>query len=119
MLRRTQYRQAGDPDATREIARTIVLGNLANCRTVVLRAARDSEDPAKSESLQATAKRLGANIQDVQLADSADRIRGLEGETATSYFGAFNDLLSADQPAFRYEKRTRRSGFWNSSGRCR
>ncbi len=108
VLRRTQYRQADDPDATREIARTIVLGKLANCRTVLLRAARDSQDPTISDSLQATAKRLGANIHDVQHADSADQIRGLEGESATSYFGAFNDLLAADQPAFRYEKRTRR-----------
>lgn len=108
LLRREQYRAADDELATRELARSIVLGKLANCRTVLLRAARDSTDAPRAQRLQAAAKRLGASVIEAQLADSADRLRGLEGEAAVNYFAAFNDLVSSVDPAFRFVRRSRR-----------
>lgn len=108
LLRRTQYRTADDEAKTCQLARSIVLGKIANCRTVLLRAARDSSDAERGERLQAVAKRLGASIVEAQSAESTDRLRGLEGEAAVRYFGAFNDLIGSSDPSFRFTRRSRR-----------
>ena len=108
LLRRAQYRLADDEAACCRVARTIVLGKLANCRAVLLRAARDAGDDTRKEALQKTAKRLSARAIELESAQSTESIRGLEGEAATNYFAAFNDLIRVSDDAFRYTKRTRR-----------
>ena len=108
LLRRAQYRLADDDAACCRVAKTIVLGKLANCRAVLLRAARDAGDDMRKEALQKTAKRLSARAIELESAQSTESIRGLEGEAATNYFAAFNDLIRVSDDAFRYTKRTRR-----------
>ncbi len=108
LLRRQQYRAADEEATSLALARTIVLAKLANCRTVLLRAARDATGSDRVESLQSAARRLVATVSEIQQADSLDQVRGFEGEAATSYFGAFNDLVSGDSETFRYTRRTRR-----------
>jgi CRISP-associated protein Cas1 len=107
LLRRQQFRLADNEAGCAAVARSIVLGKLANCRTVLLRAARDATDPERSARLQATANRLSANLVDVRAGQNVDQLRGFEGEAAASYFAAFNDLLNQADPAFRFTKRTR------------
>ena len=108
LLRRQQYRLADDESVTADIARTIVLGKLANCRGVLLRAARDAGEASRRKALQQTAKRLSGRVFEVQQASSADSIRGFEGEAATNYFAAFNNLVRVPDSAFEFTKRTRR-----------
>ncbi len=107
LLRRQQYRLADDEAGSATIARSVIIGKLANCRAVLLRAARDSSSSERAERLQTVAKRLSANLTDVRVGTSVDRLRGLEGEAAASYFSVFNDLLIEPDPAFRFTKRTR------------
>ena len=107
LLRRQQYRAADDPQASLDIARAIVLGKLANCRTVLLRAARDA-DSERAERLQAAARRLSASLPGMRQAANLDALRGLEGEAATTYFAAFNHLINLPDKPFRFVKRTRR-----------
>ena len=108
LLRREQYRTADDEPASLDIARTIVLGKIANCRTVLLRAARDAGEESRIADLQKTARRLSALVPHVQQAVNLNQLRGLEGEAANTYFGAFNNLTSGDAAAFRYSQRSRR-----------
>jgi len=108
LLRRQQYRLSDDPIACGSISQAVVAGKLANCRSVLLRAARDSTDPDRSARLQTVASRLAANMIDVRSANQVDRLRGLEGEAAVSYFSAFNDLVNATPNEFIYTKRSRR-----------
>ncbi|MCA9055412.1 MAG: type I-C CRISPR-associated endonuclease Cas1 [Planctomycetaceae bacterium] len=108
LLRREQYRQADSEIDACEIARVIVLAKIANCRTVLLRAARDTGDQSRADALQTTATRLSASVPGIQRAASLEQLRGLEGEAAVSYFSAFNHLIAGDEPAFRFERRTRR-----------
>jgi len=108
LLRRQQYRWADDEDATREVARSVVLGKLANCRTVLVRAARDSRDQQRSQSLTAAAKQIGGRIHEAQTADSTDRLRGIEGEVAKGYFQLFNQLRTGGGPTFEFRSRSRR-----------
>jgi CRISP-associated protein Cas1 len=108
LLRRTQYRTADDPAAAFGVARSVVLGKLANCRTVLLRAARDLGDEERAERLRAVALQLGGRVHSARDATTLDEIRGVEGEIARNYFAAFPDLVNVPDPVFRFVKRTRR-----------
>ncbi len=111
LVRRKQYRLADDPATALDVSRRIVLAKVANSRSVLLRASRDApEGSTRAEELDAAVKRLAASAHELRAADSLDSIRGLEGEAATHYFGAFNALLSDPDAAesFRFTKRSRR-----------
>lgn len=108
LLRRQQYRAADDATRSLDVARSIVLAKVANCRSVLLRGARDANDEARSESLRRVAKRMGNDLDAIRAATSLDQLRGFEGETANTYFGAFNDLLAGADDSFQFTKRTRR-----------
>ena len=111
LVRRRQYRLADDPSTALDVARRIVLAKVANSRSVLLRAARDAEGAAdRVAGLQAAANRLAASIHQLRGAGSVDSARGLEGEAATHYFGAFDGLLSnaPASDAFRFTRRSRR-----------
>lgn len=108
LLRREQYRTADEEPAALEIARTIVLGKVANCRTVLLRAARDAGDEGRIAELQKTARRLSALVPHAAQAVGLDQLRGLEGEAANTYFSVFNHLTAGDATGFRYSQRSRR-----------
>ncbi|QDU88413.1 CRISPR-associated protein Cas4/endonuclease Cas1 fusion [Pirellulimonas nuda] len=108
LLRRAQYRAADDPAISAELTRSIVLGKIANSRTVLLRAAREGADAESAERLKHAAGRLSASIVEVKAADSVDRLRGLEGEAASRYFSVFNDLVLVAGDTFRFKKRSRR-----------
>lgn len=108
LLRRQQYRAADEEATSVDIARTIVLAKLANCRTVLLRAARDAGAGVRADSLAAVARRLSASVPGLQQATTLDQLRGLEGEAASTYFAAMNALITGDGDTFRFTKRTRR-----------
>lgn len=108
LLRRQQYRLADCPQKALEIARPMVLGKLANCRTVLLRGARDANYEDRTAALNSAANRMSASIEEVKQVADLNRLRGLEGEAATNYFTAFNDLIGVDDSRFRFTRRSRR-----------
>lgn len=106
LLRLAQTRAYENKDKKGDLARSFVIGKLCNARAVLMRRIRDH---GETELL-----RKGADSQlDVlrRLRDSppdAMRIRGLEGEAASSYFGCFNDLLVVQKEEFAIVSRNRR-----------
>lgn len=111
LVRRRQYRLADDPTVALDVARRIVLAKVANSRSVLLRTIRDAEgDSNRVADLRGAANRLSASIQELRGASTLDSTRGLEGEAATHYFGAFDALLSQApaSEAFRFTRRSRR-----------
>ena len=105
LLRREQMRCAEDPAATCEIARSFVTGKLANSRTVLQRSLRDhGPDVVIARSVDAIAD----VIRRAQRAADTDTLRGLEGEAATHYFGAFDGMILTQQSAFSMKTRSRR-----------
>lgn len=73
LLRRAQYRLADDPLGTAGLVRSLLLGKLANSRTVLQRAVRDSSDQAATATLADAAGKLAAIIADVKNAPNPDR----------------------------------------------
>ena len=104
LLRREQYRKADSPEASAAIARAVTIGKIANCRTILLRTAR--ERPASG--LEAACERLSACMARLQPDLPLDVVRGVEGEAANAYFGAFDLLISSRDQAFRFSGRNRR-----------
>jgi len=105
LLRREQIRRADDKTASCSLAKSFVLGKLANSRTVLQRALRDhGENPLLNASIDGIAN----VIQRVRKTEDVDILRGLEGEAANYYFAAFNGLLVSQQEAFQMTGRNRR-----------
>lgn len=109
LLRRAQYRAS---DAADEIVRSVVMGKVANQRSVLMRGLRDygeAMDGAKRTSLTEAISRLAHILRRVELADkTADMMRGSEGEAASIYFSAFDHLIRVPEPELRWKGRSRR-----------
>ncbi len=108
LLRREQYRRADDSAASAKIARAWVIGKTANARTVLLRAARDHGDKPGAETLGAAARRLGAIVGALGADQGLEEIRGMEGDAAREYFGAFNAMITVQKEDFFFRERSRR-----------
>lgn len=106
LLRRTQYRWADDPARTAELARAFVTAKVANARAVLQRAARDH--PERAGALAAAVETLAGSLVELDRAHDVDSIRGLEGDAARTYFQVFDQLITSDDPAFRFDGRSRR-----------
>ena len=108
LLRREQYRRADDPDFSAQVAASCVLGKVANCRTVLLRAMRDHGDKLDSLALEEACGHLAASIRRLQEGLPLDAVRGVEGDAARVYFAAFDHLIVRDKEHFFLLQRSRR-----------
>jgi CRISP-associated protein Cas1 len=109
LLRRAQYRAAGQPD---DIVRGIVSAKIANQRAVLMRALRDyAEDfsPERRAAIDTAAERLGRILKRVAFAnEGAEVMRGAEGEAANVYFAVFDNLIRSPDAEIRFRGRSRR-----------
>lgn len=108
LLRREQYRRADDPATSTEIARSIVIAKIANCRTVLQRALRDRPESPGASQLNGTVGHLTALIEAVKTESSLDAVRGREGDAARVYFEVFDYLITAQKEDFVFRLRSRR-----------
>lgn len=108
LLRREQYRRADDKSSVGAIARAVVLGKVANCRTVLQRALRDHSGKFDEAKLQSASARLGASLDRLLRETDTDIIRGIEGESASAYFDTFDALIVAQKSDFIFNGRNRR-----------
>ncbi|HET9033413.1 MAG TPA: type I-C CRISPR-associated endonuclease Cas1c [Dokdonella sp.] len=108
-LRKAQHEVAADPIRTLGIARNIVAGKLRNCRTLLQRGTRESKDAADTAALDAAVLKFNASLRAVAIANDVDKLRGIEGEAARTYFSALNHVIRGDARAtFSMDGRNRR-----------
>jgi len=108
LLRREQYRRADSDEKSAEIARAVVIAKIANCRTVLLRGARDRPEAPQSPELEAAAQRLARLLDGLRQPSPLDAVRGVEGDAARTYFGVFDHLITAQKEDFYFRERSRR-----------
>jgi len=108
LLRREQYRRADDLERSADVARSILMAKIGNCRAALQRFQRNNPNAAGTEQVQAASARLQCLLQDIRQPRSLDSLRGLEGEAAATYFGVFNVLILHPSTAFVFSGRTRR-----------
>jgi CRISPR-associated protein Cas1 len=108
LLRRAQYRATDDAALAAGIARAVVLAKIANCRTVLLRAGRETDVQAREQQFGTAVGRLHRIQTQVETATDLDMIRGMEGDAASTYFSAFDHLIVTSKESFFFRGRSRR-----------
>jgi CRISPR-associated protein Cas1 len=107
-LRRKQYCMTDDEAGASSIARAVVLAKVSNCRTVLLRAARERGEDDGAAALESAALRLRRILDEVSKQDSVNGVRGHEGDAARTYFEAFDHLILSGKDNFFFRGRSRR-----------
>lgn len=107
-LRRKQYELSQDETASTSIARSVLLGKIANSRTVIDRAVRDHAMLVDMATLKAASEFLKEILKSIHCAKTRAEMRGLEGNAAKRYFGVFGELTLHQKEAFSFEERSRR-----------
>jgi CRISPR-associated protein Cas1 len=108
LLRREQYRQADDVQASAKIAYAVLAGKLANSRTVLQRTVRDHGGKVNGEELSASAQHISGLLKSMRTDMPLDSLRGMEGDAARTYFGAFDHLIVNKGNGFSFSGRNRR-----------
>ncbi|OIP92211.1 MAG: subtype I-C CRISPR-associated endonuclease Cas1 [Syntrophobacterales bacterium CG_4_8_14_3_um_filter_49_14] len=108
LLRREQYRQADDPQASADMARAVLTGKIANSRTVLQRALRDHAEKLAADQVGFAVKRLSNYLGLLNQDQPLDVLRGCEGDAAHIYFSVFDHLIVAQKDTFSFQERNRR-----------
>ena len=108
LLRKEQYRRSDDASASAQIARSVLIGKLANCRTVLQRALRDHGEKMEQAPMQRAIQFIGAALKRLPNENDLNTIRGIEGDTARIYFDVFDHLIVSQKEAFSFKGRNRR-----------
>lgn len=108
LLRRAQHQLLDDDARSIDLIRMILAGKLQNCRSLLLRGAREASNEEGRTRLKAAANSLAASLRALPKAGDADVLRGIEGQAAREYFDVFTDMLKANQDAFAMHGRNRR-----------
>ena len=95
LLRREQYRRADDPKTSALVASAVLTGKIANCRSVLQRVLRDHSEKIDIDALSQASQKLVNSMRRLQTESSLDILRGIEGESANTYFNVFNHLITS------------------------
>ncbi|MCX5903440.1 MAG: type I-C CRISPR-associated endonuclease Cas1c [Proteobacteria bacterium] len=108
LLRREQYRKADDLQFSAEMAKAILIGKIANARTVLQRALRDHGDKLNAREVELAAKRLAHYLELLREEQPLNVVRGYEGDAAHIYFNVFDHLIISQKEHFTFAERNRR-----------
>ncbi len=106
LLRRRQYRAADDEAASADIARSCLIGKVANSRTVLQRFLRDHD--GGDEKVRQAAARLKNSLDRLNERQTVDELRGVEGDCGREYFAVFGNIINNRSGDFGFETRSRR-----------
>lgn len=115
LLRREQYRICDNSERSLAIAKNIISAKIANSSAVISRTMRDYEMRIDNEKFMQVADTLQKGKVLTYNVDSAEILRGLEGECANRYFSVFDDMILQQKKDFFYEGRSRRPPMDNTN----
>ncbi|MGN0826332.1 MAG: type I-C CRISPR-associated endonuclease Cas1c [Kiritimatiellia bacterium] len=105
-LRMAQVRAHDTPEKKTAIAQNILTAKILNSRDMLLRRLRDYGENSR---LTLAAQHLSEIVTRVRTTpNDTNRLRGLEGEAAATYFSVFNEMIIPPEETFRIQGRTRR-----------
>lgn len=108
LLRRAQHARHEDDRFTTAFVRLLLAGKLVNSKNQLLRSRREQEEEAACMRLGQAAEQLAQIAAQLEGADSVVQLRGMEGNAAKAYFGAFDDMIRRKSPHMQFERRSRR-----------
>lgn len=107
-LRKAQYRLSDSQEESMKIARNFIIGKVFNARWVVERATRDYAIRLDVDKLKGVSKTLANSLRLAGQSKDLEQLRGIEGEAASQYFGAFDDLILQQKESFYFNCRNKR-----------
>jgi len=109
LLRQEQYRAVQDATKTTSLAAAMTAGKVKNARNVLMRSAREANDPEEEKRLRKSADVQAHALFQLKTARDTDHVRGLEGEAAAAYFDVFTLMMKpAEREALPMNGRNRR-----------
>jgi CRISPR-associated protein Cas1 len=108
LLRRKQYRMADNPEESLHLANHFIIGKIANGRSVLMRAIRDHEKVIQSEEVLCAISQLTRNLQKIENTACMESLRGIEGDSARTYFSVFDHLILTNKADFFFNERNKR-----------
>ncbi|MBN2143761.1 MAG: type I-C CRISPR-associated endonuclease Cas1 [Candidatus Aureabacteria bacterium] len=121
LLRKEQYRRSDDVEESGRIARNIVMAKIANSRISLLRRLREKTENENQEEIEKAVRHMGGLLDQLKRHEYPvhgecgghptlllDRVRGIEGDAARSYFGVFNHLITSQKSDFIFNERNKR-----------
>lgn len=108
LLRREQYRIADSDARSCAIARNMITGKAFNCRWVLERALRDHALRIDQLRVKEASEGIQQLLTPIRQAITLDSLRGMEGDAAMLYFGAFDELILSQKVDFSFDGRNRR-----------
>lgn len=108
LLRREQYRRADEDAPSMQIARSIVIAKVANCRTAVRRTIRDHPESIEHSGLGIAERALSHHLRSAQRASTLNQLRGVEGIAGRDYFRCFDSMIVQQKEEFMFQGRSRR-----------
>jgi len=108
LLRREQYRKADDMTFSAQMARSVLTGKVANCRTVLQRALRDHSDKLDTDQVSQASRQISGSLKRLQEDVPLNSLRGIEGDAAHVYFKVFDHLITSQKQDFFFQDRNRR-----------
>lgn len=108
ILRKKQYRISEDEVITAKIARNFIVGKIYNNKWIIERMTRDYPLRIDVNQFKAISQHLSSIILEVRECENLERLRGLEGQAATSYNKIFNQMILQQKEDFYFNRRSRR-----------
>ncbi|RFB42565.1 type I-C CRISPR-associated endonuclease Cas1c [Bacillus sp. dmp10] len=108
ILRKKQYRISEDEVISAKIARNFIVGKIYNNKWIIERMTRDYPLRIDVDQFKAISQRLSSIILEVRECEDLERLRGLEGQAATSYNKLFNQMILQQKEDFYFNRRSRR-----------
>jgi len=105
LLRRKQHQLWEDPENRLKISRTIIAAKIQNSRNILRRFMRDH---GVCDAIKETTAFLDLTKHKALTAETAEILRGYEGDSASRYFNVFDRLILSKNPVFRFSGRNRR-----------
>lgn len=108
ILREQQYASCQDSIRSLEIAKNCIIGKVYNARWVLERCVRDHGMQIDAEKVKNASDKLKHSLEAIQLCETKNQLRGIEGEAAKVYFGVFDELILQQKKDFCFQGRNKR-----------
>lgn len=105
LLRKAQYAWSDDKDLSLHLCRLFIAGKIQNYRNILRRSVRDN---GQNPEIELAAEELRQCKGRVLQAQTADSVRGIEGDAAASYFKVLSHLITQQKEDFPFDGRNRR-----------
>jgi CRISPR-associated protein Cas1 len=108
LLRKRQYDALNQSDLSSQLVKSILFGKFANSRMVLMKSAREQEDANAKTSLNIAAEKIAETAKLLETVHDINTMRGLEGNVASYYFSAFDNMIRTPDNKMVFEHRSRR-----------